>query len=130
MHVHFIAIGGSAMHNLALALHDTGHIVTGSDDQINEPSRSRLANSGLLPKTLGWFPERITAKVDRVILGMHAREDNPELLQAQDLGLKIQSYPEFLFEMNANKRRLVIGGSHGKTTITSMLMHTLHGANE
>ena len=130
MHVHFIAIGGSAMHNLALALHDTGHIVTGSDDQINEPSRSRLANSGLLPKTLGWFPERITAKVDRVILGMHAREDNPELLQAQDLGLKIQSYPEFLFEMNANKRRLVIGGSHGKTTITSMLMHALRGSDQ
>ena len=114
------------MHNLALALHDTGHIVTGSDDQINEPSRSRLANSGLLPKNLGWFPERITAKVDRVILGMHAREDNPELIQAQELGLKIQSYPEFLFEMNANKRLLVIGGSHGKTTITSMLMHALH----
>jgi len=130
MQIHFIAIGGSAMHNLALALHDAGHQVTGSDDQINEPSRSRLALAGLLPVSDGWHPERIKPELDCVILGMHAKAENPELARAQELGLRIQSYPEFLYEINSEKRRLVIGGSHGKTTITSMLMHALRGSRE
>ncbi len=129
MHIHFIAIGGSAMHNLALALHDAGHRVSGSDDHINEPSRGRLERAGLLPPEEGWFPHQITAAIDRIILGMHAKPDNPELLRASELGLTIQSYPEFLHEINAQKKRVVIGGSHGKTTITSMLMHALRGTN-
>lgn len=126
MKVHFIAIGGSAMHNLALALHEKGYEVTGSDDAIFEPSRSRLDARGLLPAQTGWFPEKITVDLDVVILGMHAREDNPELLAAKTLGLKVYSYPEFLFEQSKNKTRVVIGGSHGKTTITSMILHVLH----
>ncbi|HET8839327.1 MAG TPA: Mur ligase family protein [Flavobacteriaceae bacterium] len=126
MHLHFIAIGGSAMHNLALALHQKGEIITGSDDTIFEPSKSRLENAGLLPEKLGWFPEKITSKIDAVILGMHAREDNPELQKARELGLKIYSYPEFLFEASKNKTRVVIGGSHGKTSITAMILHVLH----
>ncbi|WP_299900935.1 Mur ligase family protein [uncultured Aquimarina sp.] len=126
MRVHFIAIGGSAMHNLAMALHQKGYKVTGSDDVIFEPSKSRLANHGLLPETFGWFPEKITKEIDAIILGMHAKEDNPELLEAQELGLKIYSYPEFLYEQSKNKTRVVIGGSHGKTTITSMILHVLH----
>jgi UDP-N-acetylmuramate: L-alanyl-gamma-D-glutamyl-meso-diaminopimelate ligase len=113
------------MHNLALALHDDGHQVTGSDDQILEPSRSRLDAEGLLPEAEGWFPERITAELDVVILGMHARTDNPELLAAQALGLSVQSYPEFLFHATEQKKRVVIGGSHGKTTVTSMVLHVL-----
>ncbi|WP_299608446.1 Mur ligase family protein [uncultured Aquimarina sp.] len=126
MRVHFIAIGGSAMHNLAMALHQKGYKVTGSDDVIFEPSKSRLANHGLLPETFGWFPEKITKEIDAIILGMHAKEDNPELVEAQELGLKIYSYPEFLYEQSKNKTRVVIGGSHGKTTITSMILHVLH----
>ncbi|GAA0724824.1 Mur ligase family protein [Aquimarina litoralis] len=126
MRVHFIAIGGSAMHNLAMALHQKGYKVTGSDDVIFEPSKSRLAKHGLLPETFGWFPEKITKEIDAIILGMHAKEDNPELLEAQELGLKIYSYPEFLYEQSKNKTRVVIGGSHGKTTITSMILHVLH----
>jgi UDP-N-acetylmuramate: L-alanyl-gamma-D-glutamyl-meso-diaminopimelate ligase len=126
MRVHFIAIGGSAMHNLALALHQKGEEVTGSDDAIFEPSKSRLDKADLLPEEMGWFSEKITSEVDAVILGMHAKEDNPELLKAQELGLKIYSYPEFLFEQSKNKTRVVIGGSHGKTTITSMILHVLH----
>ncbi|CAM4273310.1 UDP-N-acetylmuramate--L-alanine ligase [Gillisia limnaea] len=126
MNLHFIAIGGSAMHNLALALHQKGFRITGSDDAIFEPSKSRLKKSGLLPETLGWFPEKISANLDAVILGMHAKADNPELVKAKELGLKIYSYPEFLFEQSKNKTRVVIGGSHGKTTITSMILHVLH----
>lgn len=126
MNVHFIAIGGSAMHNLALALHHKGYRVTGSDDTIFEPSKSRLQAQGLLPREFGWFPEKITTNLDAVVLGMHAKADNPELLKAQELGLKIYSYPEFLYEQSKNKTRVVIGGSHGKTTITSMILHVLH----
>jgi UDP-N-acetylmuramate: L-alanyl-gamma-D-glutamyl-meso-diaminopimelate ligase len=125
MNIHFIAIGGSAMHNLAIALHNKGYHVTGSDDTIHDPSKSRLKNKGLLPKAFGWFPEKITQDIDVIILGMHAKEDNPELLQAQDMGLKIYSYPEFLYEQSKDKTRVVIGGSHGKTTITSMILHVL-----
>jgi UDP-N-acetylmuramate: L-alanyl-gamma-D-glutamyl-meso-diaminopimelate ligase len=129
MRTHFIAIGGSAMHNLALALHNKGYQVTGSDDAIFEPSRTRLENKGLLPQEMGWFPEKITVDIEAVILGMHAKADNPELLKAQELGLKIFSYPEFLFEQSKNKTRVVIGGSHGKTTITSMILHVMHYHN-
>lgn len=126
MNVHFIAIGGSAMHNLAIALHKKGFIVSGSDDEILEPSKSRLAKHGILPENIGWFPEKLTNSLDAVILGMHARADNPELLQAQKLGLKIFSYPEYIYEQTKDKIRIVIGGSHGKTTITSMILHVLN----
>ena len=126
MRAHFIAIGGSAMHNLAIALHLKGYQVTGSDDAIFEPSKSRLEKRGLLPLELGWFPGKITLDIDAVILGMHAKADNPELLKAQESGLKIYSYPEFLYEQSKNKTRVVIGGSHGKTTITSMILHVMH----
>ena len=126
MRIHFIAIGGSAMHNLALALHQKGDTVTGSDDEVFEPSKSRLKNKGLLPEKEGWFPEKITSEIDAVILGMHAKADNPELLKAKELGLKIFSYPEFLYEQSKNKTRVVIGGSHGKTTITSMILHVMN----
>lgn len=129
MRTHFIAIGGSAMHNLALALHSKGYQVTGSDDAIFEPSKTRLEKKGLLPDELGWFPEKITSDIDSVILGMHAKSDNPELLKAQELGLKIYSYPEFLYEQSKNKTRVVIGGSHGKTTITSMILHVMNYHN-
>ena len=125
MKVHFIAIGGSAMHNLALALHQEGHLVTGSDDEIFEPSRGRLQKARILPSEMGWNADRIHSELDAVILGMHAREDNPELAKAKELGLSIYSYPEFLFEQTKNKPRLIIGGSHGKTTITSMVLHAM-----
>jgi UDP-N-acetylmuramate: L-alanyl-gamma-D-glutamyl-meso-diaminopimelate ligase len=125
MRIHFIAIGGSAMHNMAIALHKKGFKVTGSDDVLFEPSVSRLSKYGLFPEKEGWYPERITPDMDAVILGMHARADNPELLQAQELGLKIYSYPEYIYEHSKNKLRVVIGGSHGKTTITSMILHVL-----
>jgi UDP-N-acetylmuramate: L-alanyl-gamma-D-glutamyl-meso-diaminopimelate ligase len=128
--IHFIAIGGAAMHNLALALHQKGFAVTGSDDEINEPSFSRLKNAGLLPAAMGWFPEKISAEPDAVILGMHARADNPELLRAQQLGIKIYSYPEYLYEFSKHKLRVVIGGSHGKTTITAMILHVLKHAKK
>lgn len=130
MRIHFIAIGGSAMHNLALALHDAGHTVTGSDDAILEPSRSRLADAGLLPEVIGWDADRITPDLDVVILGMHARPDNPELARATTLDLAVQSYPEFLYNATAEKHRIVIGGSHGKTTITSMVLHAMQSLNE
>ena len=123
MKVHFIAIGGSAMHNLAIALSRKGVEVTGSDDEIFEPSKSRLSKQGILPETIGWNTDRITNDLDAVILGMHAREDNPELQKAKDLGLKVYSYPEYLYEQSKDKKRIVIGGSHGKTTITSMILH-------
>ena len=126
MHIHFIAIGGSAMHNLAIALHKKGEKITGSDDVIHNPSKSRLEKYGLLPEKFGWFPEKITKDIDAIILGMHAKPDNPELLKAQELGLKIYSYPEFIYEQSKDKTRVVIGGSHGKTTITSMILHVLN----
>jgi len=125
MKIHFIAIGGSAMHNLAIALKINGHEISGSDDEIFEPSRGRLKSQDLLPEIDGWHPEMISNEMDIVILGMHARPDNPELLRAQEIGAKIYSYPEFLYEHAKNKRRVVIGGSHGKTTITAMIMHVL-----
>lgn len=126
MKIHFIAIGGSAMHNLAIALHKKGFTVSGSDDMIFEPSAGRLARFGILPETMGWHEERITPDLDAVILGMHALTDNPELLRAQELGLKIYSYPEYIYEQTKDKLRVVIGGSHGKTTITSMILHVLN----
>ena len=125
MNIHFISIGGSAMHNLALTLFEKGETITGSDDDIFEPSRSRLAAKGLLPKEIGWFEKNIHKDLDAIVLGMHAKADNPELLKAKELGLKIFSYPEFLYEHSKNKTRVVIGGSHGKTTITSMILHVL-----
>jgi UDP-N-acetylmuramate: L-alanyl-gamma-D-glutamyl-meso-diaminopimelate ligase len=125
MRIHFIAIGGSAMHNLAIALHKKGYEITGSDDEIFEPSKSRLKSYGLLPGTEGWNESNIGPHLDAVILGMHARADNPELLRAQELGLKIYSYPEFLYDQSREKTRIVIGGSHGKTTITAMILHVL-----
>lgn len=129
MRVHFIAIGGSAMHNLALALHKKGLTVTGSDDEIFEPSRGRLEKAGLLPEAMGWHPGKITDDIDYIVLGMHAREDNPELLRAQELGLKVFSYPEFLYEQSKDKTRVVIAGSHGKTSITAMVLHVLNYHN-
>ena len=123
--VHFIAIGGSAMHNLAIALHQQHYEVSGSDDEIFEPSHSRLSNLGLLPERMGWHPEDITTDLDAVILGMHARADNPELQRAQELGIPVFSYPAYFYEQTKEKTRVVIGGSHGKTTITSMIVHVL-----
>jgi UDP-N-acetylmuramate: L-alanyl-gamma-D-glutamyl-meso-diaminopimelate ligase len=125
MRVHFIAIGGSAMHNLAIALKRKGFEVSGSDDEIFEPSKSRLEKEGILPQKMGWDEKNITANIDAVILGMHARKDNPELLKAQRLGLKIYSYPEFIYNQSKDKIRIVIGGSHGKTSITSMILHAM-----
>ena len=130
MNIHFIAIGGAAMHNLALALHAKGYHITGSDDTIHDPSKSRLQAKGLLPAEFGWFPEKITKELDAIVLGMHAKIDNPELLKAKELGLMIYSYPEYLFEQSKNKTRVVIGGSHGKTTITSMILHVMHYFNK
>jgi UDP-N-acetylmuramate: L-alanyl-gamma-D-glutamyl-meso-diaminopimelate ligase len=130
MRVHFIAIGGAAMHNLALALHHKGYLVTGSDDEIKEPSLSRLRNAGLLPEKEGWFPEKLNNRPDAVILGMHARIDNPELLAAKELGLKVYSFPEYFYEQSKEKLRVVIGGSHGKTSITSMILHVLRENNK
>lgn len=126
MRLHFIAIGGSAMHNLALALHDKGYHITGSDDVIFEPSRSRLEVAGILPEVEGWFPEKISPDLDAVILGMHAKGNNPELARARELKLPVYSYPEFLYEQSKDKTRVVIGGSHGKTTITSMILHVMN----
>lgn len=123
--VHFIAIGGSVMHQLAIALHNKGYRVTGSDDEIFEPSRGNLAKAGILPAALGWEPARITTDLDAVILGMHARADNPELLRARELHLKIYSFPEYIYQESIHKTRVAVGGSHGKTTITSMIMHVL-----
>lgn len=129
MRVHFIAIGGSVMHNLALALHKKGYRVTGSDDEIFEPACSRLKSAGLLPEHLGWDENRITKDMDALVLGMHAKPDNPELLKAKALGLKIYSFPEYIYEQSRNKKRMVIGGSHGKTSITAMVMHVLRCCN-
>lgn len=129
MRIHFIAIGGSAMHNLAIALHKKGFQITGSDDAVFEPSSSRLARFGLLPEVMGWDAGRISTALDAVILGMHAFPDNPELLKAQELGVKVYSYPEYIYEQTKDKLRVVIGGSHGKTTITSMILHVLNFYN-
>jgi UDP-N-acetylmuramate: L-alanyl-gamma-D-glutamyl-meso-diaminopimelate ligase len=126
VNVHLIAIGGSAMHNLAIALHLKGFQISGSDDEIFEPSKSRLAKYGLLPSSMGWNEELVHHGLDAVIVGMHARQDNPELLKAQALGLKIFSYPEYIFEQTKNKKRVVVGGSHGKTSITAMILHVLN----
>jgi len=125
MRVHFIAIGGAVMHNLAIALVNKGYAVTGSDDEIFEPALSNLRNYGILPDKFGWYPEKITSDLDAVILGMHAKAGNPELDKAVELGLKIYSFPEYIFLQSINKTRIVIAGSHGKTTITSMIMHVL-----
>lgn len=125
MRIHFIAIGGAVMHDLAISLAEQGHQITGSDDQIVEPSRSSLMKAGLLPGEIGWFPDRITEDIDAVILGMHAENRNPELEKAQQLGLKIYSFPEFVYEQSINKLRVVIAGTYGKTTIMSMIMHVL-----
>jgi UDP-N-acetylmuramate: L-alanyl-gamma-D-glutamyl-meso-diaminopimelate ligase len=124
-HIHFIAIGGSVMHNLAIALKQAGHVIYGSDDEIFEPSRSTLQKHGLLPPYEGWNPEAITSSLDAVILGMHAKRDNPELVKAQQLGLKIYSFPEFIYNHSIDKQRIVIAGSHGKTTITAIIVHVL-----
>jgi UDP-N-acetylmuramate: L-alanyl-gamma-D-glutamyl-meso-diaminopimelate ligase len=126
MKVHLIAIGGSAMHNMAIAMHKKGFTVTGSDDEIFEPSKSRLEKLGLLPAKMGWDVNNIHKGLDAVILGMHARNDNPELLKAKELGLKMYSYPEYIYEQTKDKTRVVIGGSHGKTTITAIILHVLH----
>lgn len=125
MRVHFVAIGGAAMHNLAIALHLKGHEVTGSDDEIFDPASANLARHGLLPEHFGWYPENIVKDLDCIVLGMHAREDNPELIRAKELGIRIFSYPEFLYEETQSKTRVVIGGSHGKTTVTSMILFVL-----
>lgn len=123
--VHFIATGGAVMHNLALALHAKGFEVSGSDDEIYEPAKSRLEKAGILPEKMGWNPDKITSELDAIILGMHARKDNPELLKAQALGLKVYSFPEYVYEQSKDKKRIVIAGSHGKTSITSMILHVL-----
>ncbi|MCX6309047.1 MAG: Mur ligase domain-containing protein, partial [Bacteroidia bacterium] len=125
MRIHFVAIGGAAMHNLAIALHLKGHEVTGSDDEIFDPASTNLARHGLLPEKFGGFPEQIVKSLDCIVLGMHAREDNPELIRAKELGIRIFSYHEFLYEETQNKTRVVIGGSHGKTTVTSMILFVL-----
>lgn len=125
MNLHFIAIGGKAMHNLALSLDQKGYHITGSDDEIYDPSRTILQNAGLLPKKMGWYPSQITPKLDAIILGMHAKTDNPELIKAQELGIPIYSYPEYLYKESEGKKRIVVAGSHGKTTTTSMVMHAL-----
>ncbi len=126
MRIHFIAIGGAAMHNLAIAVAGKqGYIVTGSDDEIFDPALTHLRNAGLLPEQMGWHPERITPDIDAIILGMHAREDNPELLRARELGIRIYSFPEYLYEQTKDKVRIVVGGSHGKTTTTAMILYVL-----
>lgn len=126
--LHFIAIGGSVMHSLAIALKKAGKQVSGSDDQIFDPAKSRLEQYGILPEAEGWFPEKIHAGLDAVILGMHALLDNPELVKAQELGLPIYSFPEFIYEQSKNKQRIVVAGSYGKTTVTSMIMHVMEKA--
>ena len=126
---HFIAIGGAVMHNLALALVEKGYQVTGSDDEIYEPSRTRLEKAGILPAEYGWFPEKITSELDGIILGMHARIDNPELVKAQELGIPVYSFPEFIYNQSQSKKRVIVAGSHGKTSITSVILHVLKDQN-
>jgi UDP-N-acetylmuramate: L-alanyl-gamma-D-glutamyl-meso-diaminopimelate ligase len=129
MNVHFIAIGGAVMHNMAIALKNKGYRVTGSDDEIFDPAYTNLQNHGILPPQFGWFPQRITRDLNAVILGMHAKKGNPELDKAVEMGLKIYSFPEYLYEQSMYKKRVVIAGSHGKTTITSIIMHVLKFCN-
>lgn len=129
-HFHFIAIGGAVMHQLASHLKNQGNIITGSDDAIYEPAKSNLEKLGLMPTQTGWFPEKINNNIDAIILGMHAKADNPELLKAQELGIKIYSFPEFVYEQCKNKTRIAVAGSHGKTSITSMIMHMLRVNNK
>ena len=129
MKIHLIAIGGSAMHNMALALLHKGFKVTGSDDAVFSPSKERLEKHGLLPNEMGWFPDKITSDLDAIILGMHARENNPELAKAKEVNIPIFSYPEYIYEQSKNKKRVVIGGSHGKTSITAMILHVLQNLN-
>lgn len=123
--IHFIAVGGAIMHQLALALQRQGHTITGSDDEINDPARSNLATAGILPEKEGRVPEKITSDLDAVILGMHAKGDNPELLKAKELGIPVYSFPQYMYEVSKEKTRVVVAGSHGKTTTTSMIMHIL-----
>ena len=130
MNFHFIAIGGSIMHSLAIALKHEGHQITGSDDNIYDPAKSRLADHGLLPETLGWNPDNIHKNLDAVILGMHAFEDNPELIAAQQLNIPVYSFPEFIYQQSLHKQRIVIAGSYGKTTVTAMIMHVLKGCGK
>ena len=130
MNVHFIAIGGSVMHQLAIALKLKGHAITGSDDEIFEPAKTNLAKEGILPVNTGWFPQNINSNIDAVILGMHAKEDNPELLKAKELDLKIYSFPEYIYQESKGKTRVAVGGSHGKTTTTAMIMHVLKKATK
>ena len=129
LRIHFIAIAGSVMHNLAIALKQAGHVITGSDDEIFEPATTTLSKHGLLPEKEGWYPEKITAAIDAVMLGMHAQKDNPELLRAQELGLTIYSFPDYIYERSKDKQRIVIAGSHGKTTITGLIIHVLTTLN-
>ena len=130
MKIHLIAIGGSAMHNLALSLKHKGYDVTGSDDAIFDPSKTRLEKHNLMPHKLGWFPKKISNKLDAIILGMHARNDNPEVIKAKEIGIPIFSYPEYIYNQSKNKKRIVIAGSHGKTSITSMILHVLKKLNK
>ncbi len=127
--IHFIAIGGAAMHNIALDLHAAGHRVTGSDDEMYNPSLARLQAAGIAPAQMGWFPERITPALDFVILGMHAKADNPELIRANELNIPVYSYPAYIYEHSRNKKRVVVAGSHGKTTTTAMILHVLRKCN-
>lgn len=129
MRVHFISIGGAVMHNLAIALAQKGYTVSGSDDLIYDPSKSHLEKYGLLPEAWGWFPEKIVPELDAVIVGMHARQDNPEIARAKELGIPMYSFPEYVYEQSKDKKRIVVGGSHGKTTTTSMIMHVLKTQN-
>jgi UDP-N-acetylmuramate: L-alanyl-gamma-D-glutamyl-meso-diaminopimelate ligase len=124
--IHFISIGGAVMHNMAIALHKKGYIITGSDDEIYEPAKSRLAKYGILPTEIGWNTQNIHSGLDAVILGMHAKADNPEIAKAKELGLKIYSFPEYMFEQTKEKKRIIVGGSHGKTTTTAMILHVLN----
>jgi len=129
MKIHFISIGGSVMHQLAIALKHKGYQITGSDDEVFEPSKSNLQREGILPLKMGWFPEQITNGLDAVILGMHAKADNPEMAKAKELKLPIYSFPEYIYKESLHKTRIVIGGSHGKTTTTAMIMHVLKKTN-
>ncbi len=130
MKIHFTSIGGSVMHQLAIALKRKGYQVTGSDDEIFEPAKGNLAREGILPESIGWAPQKIDASLDAVILGMHAKADNPELLKAKELNLPVYSFPEYIFKESGNKTRIVVGGSHGKTTTTSMIMHVLRATGK
>ena len=129
MRIHFIAIGGTAMHSLAIEMSKKGHNVSGSDDNIYEPAKSNLEKRGLFPKKLGWFSNEISSKIDLIILGMHAKKNNEELKKAQSIGLKIKSYPEFISSISSNKTRVVVAGSHGKSSISAMILHIMNYNN-